>query len=228
MPRIGDFQLPETTVVDKRTEFVLGRVRGIVRLTAFLTRFSSRQSFREAIEELEREIERFDRGETDLSVHTGRSLQGRRRKWTLTRDDDRCLAVGELEVLADDRFERSETESQEAFSLTSSPQTCNLSVGGNWNALPVLRLTASTAIANPAFSNGNQSLRCSLGLEVGDVLELDSENQSATKNGDTNVLSSTSGDFVQLSPGSPVLEYSDENAAGRGASLVVTWRDRWV
>ena len=142
MPRIGDYQLPSTTIVDTRSEYLLGRVRRIVRLTTFLRRYSSKESFREAMEDLEKEIERFDCGETDLSVHTGRSIRGRRRKWTLTRDDDRCLAVGELEVLAEDRFERSETESEQTFSLTTSPQVCGITVGGSWNALPVLHITS--------------------------------------------------------------------------------------
>ena len=96
MARIGTFELPTTTVVDSQTEFLLGRVRRLVRLTAFLTRYASKAEFRQSMADLEREIERFDLGETDLSVNSGRFFKGRRRKWSLTQDEVRCLAVGHL------------------------------------------------------------------------------------------------------------------------------------
>src|SRR3970040_132329 len=99
MSRIGTFEFPPTTIVDSQTEFVLGRVRRVLRLTTFLTRYSSKAEFRQAMADLEKEIEHFDLGETDLSVNSGRFFKGRRRKWSLTQDEGRCLAVGELEIL---------------------------------------------------------------------------------------------------------------------------------
>jgi hypothetical protein len=228
MGRIGTFEFPQTTVVESQTEFLLGRVRRLLRLTAFLTRYASKAEFRQAMADLEREIERFDRGETDLSVSAGRFFKGRRRKWSLTRDEDRCVAVGHLEILTDDRFERSESENEETFSITSSPQSENVTVGGNWNAPAVFTLTAAAALVNPVFTDGTRTLSTEISLGVGETLSLDSENRTAVKNGSTNVLSSVSGDFIELEPGTANIEYSDSTAGGPTASLLVKWRDRWV
>jgi len=228
MARIGTFQLPDATVFDSRCEYVLGRVRRIVKLTSFFTRFANRESFASTLDDLERELERFDRGETDLSIHEGRFLDGRRRKWTLTRDDDRCVGVGVLEILANDRYERSESENQESVSITSSPQVVNLAPSGNWNALPVLELTATVALTNPSFSDGPRTIECNLTLNPGESLALDSEERTAVKNGVTNVLSFVSGEFVELDPGGATLTYQDETGGGPQASLAVKWRDRWV
>jgi len=228
MTRIGTFEFPPTTIVDSQTEFVLGRVRRILRLTTFLTRYASKAEFRQSMADLEKEIERFDLGATDLSVNAGRFFKGRRRKWSLTKDEDRCLAVGNLEILTDDRFERSESENEETFPITSSPQSENLTVAGNWNALPVLTLTATAALVDPVFTDGTRTLAATLSLGIGETLELDAENRTATKNGATNVLTSVSGDFIELEPGTANLQYSDSTPGGPAASLEVRWRDRWV
>ena len=62
----------------------------------------------------------------------------------------------------------------------------------------------------------------------GESLVLDSEERTAAKNGNTNVLSIVSGDFVELDPGGATLTYQDATSGDPQASLVVKWRDRWV
>jgi hypothetical protein len=228
MPRIGIFDLPLTTLINESTELVLGRIRKVVSITAILEKFSNRSEYLSAVADLEREIERLDRGETDLSIHDGRSLRGRRRKWNLTREDDICLAVAFLEFLAEDRFERSEIENSESFSVTASPQSFDLTPAGNWNALPVLELTAISALSNPSFSDGTRTLILDLDLSPGDMLVIDSEGRTATRNDTENVLNNTVGEFPELAPASATIMYSDETGGGPSASLKVTWRDRWV
>jgi len=229
MPRIGTFELDSTTtVIDTRTEFVLGRVRRVTVLTLFLTRFTDRDDFSRTLDDLEKEVERLDRGETDFSIRTGRMLRGRRRKWVLTRDEDRCTAVARLEVLGEDRYEYGETENLVSFSITSSPQNLDLTVGGNWNALPILKLTASGNLADPVFSDGVRTLSCNLSLAAAETLEIDSESRTVTKNGDEDVFPSVTGDFPEPVPGSTSLVYSDSTSGTPSASLEIRWRDRWV
>jgi hypothetical protein len=227
MARIGNFQLPvETTLIDSRTEFVLGRVRRIVRITSVLNRYSTRAAFQSANEALEAEIERFDRGETDLSINPGRFLLGRRRKYEATRDDERCLAAFTLEVLGDNRFERSETLHSFTAAITGSPTVLNLPTGGNWPSLP--RIVFSTAVncSNPAFATSGGSLTVQQIFSGGAILELDSEERTALS-GTTNLLSSVTGDFVELPPGGATLTCSDGSPTHSG-SIQVFWRDRWV
>ncbi|MCA9426346.1 MAG: phage tail family protein [Candidatus Omnitrophica bacterium] len=228
MPRIGTFTLPITTLINEKTELILGRIRKVVSITTVLEKFASRSAYETAVSDLEKEIERLDRGHTDLSIHGGRFLQGRRRKWNLIREDDICLAVASLEFLADDRFERSEEENSETFPVTTSPESFDLSPDGNWNALPILELTATTALTNPSFSDGTRTLPLTLDLDPGDKLVIDSDARTAMKNDTENVLNSTSGEFPQLAPGSASIEYSDETVGSPAGSLTVRWRDRWV
>ncbi len=228
MPRIGIFSLPKTTLINESTELVLGRIRKVVSVTTVLEKHGSREAYRTAVSDLEREVERLDRGETDLSIHDGRVLKGRRRKWSLIREDDLCLAVASLEFLAEDRFERSENENSETFSVTASPKSFDLEPDGNWNALPVLELTATVALTNPSFTDGTRILTLNLDLDPGDKLAIDSEARTATKNGTENVLNATSGEFPELAPASASIEYSDETVGGPTGSLEIKWRDRWV
>jgi hypothetical protein len=228
MARIGNFELsPTQTVVDSRTEFLLGRVRRLIRITTFLTRFADKADFVQQVAALEKELERFDRGDTDLSIREGRFFKGRRRKWTLTCDETRCLAVGNLEALTDDRYERSETLSTENAILASSPQEIPLTVAGNWPALPILTLAATGALDSPVFTVGSMALTVAVTMAAGEVLTLDCEERTADLAG-TNVLHSVSGDFPELPPGSPILTYTDSSPGGPDATLAVSWRDRWV
>lgn len=227
MARIGTFELPQdSTLADLRTEFVLGRVRRVVRITTVLSRFSGRAAFVAALENLEREIERLDRGETDFSIRAGRLFNGRRRRHEVARDDARCLAALTLEILTEDRFERSETVRTVADSISSSPKILNLATEGNWTALPRVELTFGQPVSEPTLSSGDFSLEILGDFAPGEVLVADSEERVVTRNG-TNILAQTSGDFIELAPGGATLAYS-ATAALHDAAIEVTWRDRWV
>ena len=229
MPRVGSFVFrEETTVAESRTEFVFGRVRRVVTLAGVLNGFSSRSAYEAAIAEVRRELERFDRGETDFSLTAGRFIEGRRRRFDLVRNDAGCFAAVHLEILAADRYERSESESAEVVAIAASPQTVPLEPDGNWPALPRLRLEAVGTIVNPSFSDGTRTLSAALTLAPGDVLELDGENRTASKNGSENVLHLISGEFPEVHPAGTDLEYADETPGGPDATLTVAWRDLWV
>ena len=228
MPRIGTFEFPLTTLVDERTELVLGRIRKVVKVTLVLEKFSDKSAYEAALSDLEEQVEKLDRGQADLSIHPGRFLSGRRRKWGLVRQDNHCMAVAFLEFLAEDRFERSETENTQSFSVTQSPQSFNLNAGGNWNALPVLELTANASLSDPSFSDGTRTLSIDTDLVTGDQLVIDSESRTVSKNGTENLLGQTTGDFPELTPNASSLDYSDNTAGNPSGTLKVTWRDRWV
>jgi len=229
MARIGTFQFPDdTTVIDLSRRFIRGRDRKISNLTSILNRFSSQADLKQAVRDLRREVERFDQGETDLSVHDGRFLMGRRSRSDIEEHEDRGLAVIRLEVFSDDRYERSETEFQATFNLTTSPQVLNFSPGGNWNTPPTLVLTATATISNPSLTDGERTLTYSGDLLLGELIELDGEKRTATKNGTENVLNDISGEFVELTPDSAALTYTDSSTPAPNATLLVKWRDRWV
>lgn len=228
MPRIGSFLFPSTTLAHEKTEFVLDRVRRVLTLVGVLERFPSRAAYLEAVAELEREVERFDRGETDASIRTGRFLKGRRRKWTLVREDDSCLAAVSIEILAEDRFERSETETVALFTVEDSPLELEVEPGGNWTALPRIELTAVTAVSSPAFGDGVRTLAVNLDLAPGDRLAIDSETRTVLLNEAENVLGATTGEFPELTPGGATIHYADQTEGARTATLELSWRDRWV
>lgn len=224
---IGAFTFPETTtVVDVRTEFVLGRVRKVVRLSSVLNRFTDRDDYRAAVAQLDAEVERFDRGESNLSIHSGRFLAGRRRKYIATRDEERCVSVVTLEALADDRYERSETLHTSEQPIAASPQTVALDTSGNWESLPRITLTANAALSNPALAGDSGTMTVAVDLDPGDVLVVDSDLRTVTVNG-ANRIQSASGDFPALAPGGGELTYS-ATAATHDSDITVTWRDRWI
>lgn len=227
MPRIGTFELPgESTLAESRTEFVLGRVRRTLRISSVLSRFSGKPAFVEALENLGHEIERLDRGETDFSIRAGRFLRGRCRRHECLRDDARCLAVLSLELLSEDRFERSEMLRTHAETVLSSPRVLNLATDGNWTALPRVEITFGQPVSEPTLSSGEFSLEIRGDFAPGDVLVVDTEERVVTRNG-ANILAETSGDFIELAPGGATLAYS-ATAPVHDADMVVSWRDRWV
>ncbi len=226
MIRIGSYNLPlVTTTVDSRVEYVLGRVRRVIQITSVLSQFASRVAFQSALEGLSREIERFDRGEVEISLQSGRYLSGRRRKHKVEVDEERCLAVMSLEVLADDRFEHgplcfhSET-------ITSSPHSFLVISSGNWNALPQIQYNPTCPVTYPHFFDGTRQITVYLEMNASDVLVLDSTKHSITLNGES-VLQAAQGDFVELSPGTTSLLCSDAGSV-HTASLYLFWHDRWV
>lgn len=226
MPSVGSFNLPvATTTVDSRVEYVLGRVRRVIQITSVLSQFVDRAAFHVALESLSREIERFDRGEVELSLQSGRSLSGRRKKHTVEVNEERCLAVLSLEVLADDRFEHGVLRFHSA-AITNSPQTIAVAVGGNWNALPQLQFSPSAAATHPHFYDGTRQMTVMVEVDASSTLIIDSLEQTVKLNGES-VLHQVQGDFVELSPGTTNILYSDAGSHHTG-SLYLFWKDRWV
>lgn len=226
MVRIGGYNLPQvTTTVDSRVEYVLGRVRRVIQITAVLSQFTSRAAFQSALQSLSREIERFDRGEVEVSLQPGRYLSGRRRKQKMEVDEEKCLAVLSLEVLADDRFEHGSLRFH-SEAITTSPHSFQVVSNGNWNVLPQIQYTPNCPVTYPLFSDGTHQMTVFLEMSSAEVLILDSVKRSITLNGE-NVLHVAQGDFVELSPGTTHLVYSDAGSV-HTASLYLFWQDRWV
>jgi phage-related protein len=226
MIRIGSFNLPQvTTTADSRVEYVLGRVRRVIQITSVLNQFANREVFQSAIESLSREIERFDRGEVEISLQPGRFLRGRRKKHKVEVDEERCLAVMSLEVIADDRFEHSSLRFH-SETITGSPQTFSVVSNGNWNALPQIQYNPTCPVSFTNFYDGTRQMTVIQEMNAPDVLIIDSAKRSVTLNGE-NVLHMTQGDFVELAPGTTHLVYGDAGSV-HTASLYLFWQDRWV
>jgi hypothetical protein len=227
MAHIGSFQFPDdTTLIDSKTEFVLGRVRRLITITTVLRRFAGRSEFQDALAGFEAEIERFDCGEVDLSINPGRYLLGRRRRFSLSKDERSCLAVAALEVLTSDRFERSESLHEFSAPITGSPQTFSIPVDGNWPALPRIQINLNQSVNSLTVSGGGKSMTLPLALSAQDIVVLDSEERSALLNS-TNALGSVTGDFVELTASGETLTVTSSPAALNG-TLSVWWRDRWA
>ncbi len=226
MISIGTFEFPvATTTADSHVEYVLGRVRRVIKITSVLCKYTSHQAFLNALEGLSYEIERFDRGEVELSLKSGRFLSGRRKKHKVEVEEEKGLAVVSLEVAADDRFEHG-VQCFYSGTITSSPQTFAVVSNGNWNALPQIQYNPTAAVTYPHFSDGIRQMTVFIEMDASDTLIIDSTKRTAVVNG-VSVLHSIQGDFVELSPGTTSFLCSDAGSV-HTASLYLFWKDRWV
>ncbi len=229
MTSVGDFTFPERrTVVTVRTREVLSRVRREIEIVSLFCSYASLSQLESDLEALEGALERFDRREAGLSLHPGRYLMGWRRDWQKLIEPQARAASIRLLALTDDRFERSVEEHVLNVSITQQNQATPVSQAGNGLAFPRFLLTATGTLINPSFSDGSRTLTCNVQLSPGETLEIDSDRRSVLKNGTTNVLSQTSGEFPLLEPGGGELVYADDAASSHLGSLEIRYRDLWV
>lgn len=229
MTSVGDFTFPERrTVVTVRTREVLSRVRREIEIVSLFCSYASLSQLESDLEMLEGELERFDRREAGLRLHPGRYLMGWRRDWQKLIEPQARAASIRLLALTDDRFERSIEEHILNVSISHQNQTTQVSHTGNGWAFPRCSITATGTLINPSFSDGSRTLTCTVQLSPGETLAIDSDRRSALKNGTTNVLSQTLGEFPLLEPGGGELVYADDAASSHLGNLEIRYRDLWV
>lgn len=229
MTSVGDFTFPaRRTVVTVRTREVLSRVRREIEIVSLFCSYTSLSQLESDLERLEGELERFDRREAGLSLHPGRYLMGWRRDWRKLIEPQARTASIRLLALTDDRFERSVEEHVLNVTIVQQSQATPVSQAGNGWAFPRFLLTATGTLIDPSFSDGARTLTCNIQLSPGETLQIDSDRRSVLKNGTTNVLSQTSGEFPLLEPGGGELVYADDAASSHLGNLEIRYRDLWV
>ncbi len=229
MVTIGDYSFPErSTAVDIESKFIDGKLKKIVRIDAIVLGSGSASDFSANIEDLEGEVERFDRGEADLSVTSGRYYRGTRLALRRTVDSESKFGAFEILLLTDDRFERSSALHEEEKTITASGDTLTVSQEGNADALPEITLTATGDLVYPTLSDGTRSLTYNGTISAGSVLVIDADAKTAILDGETNALPKITGSFPVLSPGDTTLTYTDNEDSSHDAVLVVRFRDTWV
>jgi len=229
MITLGGFTFPDRrTHVRVRTREVLSRVRKEIEVFSLLVHYESLEALEADLEALEGELEKFDRAETQLSIHPGRYFMGRRRDLRRFVEPAHLAATVHLLVLTEDRFERSTEEHQETLAFTESGQSIVLSQAGNGLAFAKYRLTAGGNLVEPRISDGTRSLVFEDSLSAGETLELDGDAHTAVRNDTENVLPLLSGEFPLLSPRETTITYSDDVSSSHTGTLRIDYRDLWV
>jgi hypothetical protein len=229
MTRIGELVLPGRVWVQESTvEFVLGRVRRVVRIQGLADRFASRSESQSFVNQLAAEVERFDQGEASLSINPGREFRGRRRRFRLAADPDIGRVVFSLEVHARDRFEFNEETSQALIGITQVNGTIPLTSTGNHSTPANLLLTCWSEMVNPSFGDGSHILRVNTTFLPGETLEIRGEDQTILGNGDRNLLALSEGEFPDIGTGETALYWQSESVSKPTADLLITWRDCFI
>ena len=186
MVAIGSYTFPEhSTAVDIQSRFIDGKLKKIIRIDALVLGSGNAVDFLADIEDLEGEIEKFDRGEADLSITSGRTYKGIRLALQRTLDRESKFAAFEILLLTEDRFERSSVLHEEDKTITASGDTLVVSQAGNVYAFPEITLTATEDLVHPVLSDGTRGLTYNGTIPAGSVLVIDADAKTATLDGDT-------------------------------------------
>lgn len=214
---------PRQTQVREVLEEVGGRDRRRIHIDGLLTGSASREA-------LEAEIDAIlaagsAPGYTvPLSLRPGRRMLVRREGFTRRIALDQLAAAYSLELAAPNPYEEAETETVEAWPISTAPAAIALSAGGNVQAPPVVTLEAQADIVNPALSDGTHTLAYLGTIPNGSVWLVDAAAGRVYLDG-VDVTAYTHGGFPQLAPTGTTLVFNADGspmAAGE-----VRWRDRW-
>lgn len=113
------------------------------------------------------------------------------------------------------------------LSVGTGAQSVEFVNSGNTEMKPTIRVYGDMSSFGLVNDTLGLTLSCSESLGVGDYIDLDFENETAVKNGITNVLSSISGDWWSLQPGSNQLRISTVSTS-QVAHADVTYFDAYM
>lgn len=216
---------PDSTAVRETHDEVGGRRERVIEISGIVAGVPDETAIHDTLDAILNAASVDDYG-AELSVRPGRRMFVRRSEFVRNVAARALTGAFVLKLAARDPFEESTALHSVAWPITASGATLELTTAGNAPARPVIRLTATDTIVNPAFSDGTRILSYSGTLSAGDELVFDGASASATLNGG-DVLPYVSGEFPELSPGGTTLTYSDDATSTHNASVTVEYRDRW-
>lgn len=161
-----------------------------------------------------------------LSLRAGRRLLVRRNAFKREIRGDELVGAFTLELEAREPFEESEDETQLPWAIAVSGATLNAMSAGTLYAEPVIAITATGTLINPAVSDGTRTLAYSGSVADGETLVIDGVASRATLEG-ADVTPYTTGAFPRIPAEGATLTYTDDAASSHTASATVTFRDRW-
>lgn len=161
-----------------------------------------------------------------LSLRAGRRLLVRRDAFKRELRPEELVGAFTLELSARDPYEESSAESSTSWSIAASGATKSVASSGTSDARPIIALTASGALINPALSDGVRTLTFYGTVSSGKVLTVDAAAGKVTINA-TDVTPYTSGQFPRIAPEGTTLTYTDATGSSHTASGTIRFRDRW-
>lgn len=134
-----------------------------------------------------------------------------------------------IDLLCDDPFWISETESSDIWSNPSFNSSHNIAIGGNAYILPVFELTAATTGTwiDVRITVGTTQVCLSGTVAAGDILVIDCANQTVTLKATTaDKMSYFTGSFLKLT-GNATNSLKLDGAGPSVSQIVTRWRNRW-
>jgi hypothetical protein len=216
---------PAQTVVKERHEEVGGRRERTVELTGLILGESSVAAIEAKLDAVLDAASAEDYSAA-LSVRPGRRLWVRREAFTRQVEPSTLAGSFTLKLKAKSPFEEAETPVSQVWTITHSGETIVLASGGNVYAAPVITLTASGSLVDPAISDGTRTIQ--YGGIVGDAQTLTIDASAGTVwLDDEDVTPYTSGEFPRTEPEGTTLTYTDGPGSSHTAAGAVEYRNRW-
>ncbi len=161
-----------------------------------------------------------------LSLRTGRRLFVRRDSFKRELRPEELVGAFTLELAARDPSEEAAAETLINWNIAASGATTNVSSGGTADARPIIALTATGTLIDPALSDGVHTMSFSGTVSIGAVLTLDAAAGKVLL-GATDVTPYTTGQFPRITPEGTTLTYTDAVASSHAATAAIRFRDRW-
>jgi len=215
---------PARTTAIENFEEIGGRTTRTVRLQGVLEHLESRAALEAALDAVLAAAPAS--GQTPLSLRLGRRLLVRRTGFRREVMREPLVGAFRLDLEAVQPREEAETLSEDTWYFASSGATHLFHTSGNTPAAPVLALTASGTVIEPALSDGTRILQYDGVLEHGDVLVVDGPERRVTKNG-ADVTPYTTGLFLRIAPPETLFTYTDAPDSSHAGVIEASWRDLW-
>ncbi len=161
-----------------------------------------------------------------LSLRANRRLLVRREAFKRELRPEELVGAFTLELSAREPFEESIAETTVSWAIAASGATLSVTPSGTMDARPIISLTATGTLVNPAVGDGARTMGFSGTVPNGQVLVFDAPAGRVTLAG-ADVTPYTTGQFPRLLPEGTTLTYTDAAASSHTASATVRFRSRW-
>jgi len=161
-----------------------------------------------------------------LSLRAGRRLLVRRDAFKRELRPEELVGAFTLDLSARDPFEESIAETLLNWIIAASGATLNAAALGTMDAKPVITLTATGTLIDPAVSDGTRTIAFSGTVPNGQSLVLDAPAGKVTLAG-ADVTPYTTGDFPRIAPEGTTLTFTDATGSSHTATATVRFRSRW-
>lgn len=213
------------TAVKEKLEEVGGRNERRITVSGLITGLNTAAAIESRLDEILDAASLADYS-AELILRPGRRLWVRREAFRREVRAEELAGAFTLDLAARDAFEESTDVTVLNWVITASGATLNAASAGTLFARPVIALTASGNLMDPAVSDGERTIAFSGTVGDGQVLMFDAAARIVMLEGD-DVTPYTTGDFPRVPPEGATLTYTDHASSSHTATATVAFRDRW-